>query len=630
MATNLVPRLGRSGVVLAALLLTFALADVAVAAPSHPGATKARHHRTHRRHKRRSSRRLATSLVRGVKHAHSQRAAVKAVDRMLGALGVGVRSSGGHIALHGTRHVYLYDFEVKALAKLLRNGKLARAAAAPSPGSDAPTTQQLADLLNGALQAGLPTATDATPFTSDEIAAVIVKDAKAASSHPSKEQSLTALILRSLAQADGINLLDAGSVKNGHFDLLATILLRLDMATGIYAKARSVAAKKVSSQLPAAMPGIVGRTAVSASGGCGESGNEDPPEGEEADATDAVAEEVGKHAVEEVAHHAGAGLAARGVAILTIAEFVLDGVHGSVLAALVDVQPVKDPAGRTKYGHVGEKGEPIEFQVKVTMTGNLPKSVKCGSLAGLTFPGPGGIRDVEVHWDNAAQPSALDPFGTIICGEECTRTNVQGIATERFEPKSELFDVGSSKEETGVVSAQPDYLSKFGNTLGLISEKITPKTAPMRWFVTHHAQGYLIDVTTQPTDPNPDQGSHNQTLHLHVTACDDGSGVARQLWTGTADFTQDDKPVPQNGFQASGPVEEYFDAGRANDTTIHVQNSDDDQADLNITLTLSGPQSPTAQLVLHTENAFGDKRDSPPATVAIQPYDGCPPPDAAG
>lgn len=573
---------------------------------------------------------MARMLVGRVESARSPQAEVKALDNLLQADGVGVRSPRGRVEQHGTRHVYLYDFEVAALARLLRGGPAVRRLAARSN----LTTDALAASLNADLSTLTTTHTLlVAPFTGKGIATNLAQAFRTAATHQTDPRYFTDLLLRSLAQRDGIDVTDPARIARGTFDPIASLLIRLDIARALFGHVRGKALLA-----SADVPSPSGQLPIAQLSGCGGPDGE-PAEVEEKGAPDAIGEKLAMAAIEKLeqktlSHHLLHGVE-RVQGIFEIAKEVLDGAHGVVLAPFVVVVPLKDPAGRTAYGTVGHPGEPLEFQVRVVMTIDLPKILDCFSevpLVGKGFPKAGGIPDVPVNWSASPEGSDLRDFGTVTCDAECSKTNEAGIATLKFQPKSELFTIGISKEETGVVSAQADYLSKFGNELGLVAEKIYPNTAAIRWFVSHHAQGYTIDATTPPVDPNPgDNGSYTQSTHLNIHLCDDGSGIARQQWTGTADYTQaGNPPDPQYyadyNYTLHADFQQSLTVNTPTDLSIDFQDPNDSthNSTAALTVTLQGPRNPTATVVMHvTSGTSGAAKDSS-ITVPVQEYDGCP------
>ncbi len=195
---------------------------------------------------------------------------------------------------------------------------------------------------------------------------------------------------------------------------------------------------------------------------------------------------------------------------LKILAYPLDVVHGWDLGFFIDVQETKAYRGK-HHAHEGPKearhvstyrdpgpGGQVVFQIGVlNLVEDLPDVVKCGKLAGYTFPPLGPVPDIPVHWDNVLgglgdSYGLLKGLGTIV--HEDSKTGPDGIATLIWQPKDEPADtkpVRSSKDHMklmiSALTPSASILSAFGNVTAAVSERLYPRVVPIPWDLEWHA-----------------------------------------------------------------------------------------------------------------------------------------------
>ncbi|MDO8616720.1 MAG: hypothetical protein Q7T33_13455, partial [Dehalococcoidia bacterium] len=236
----------------------------------------------------------------------------------------------------------------------------------------------------------------------------------------------------------------------------------------------------------------------------------------------------------------------------------IDIIHGEQLAYSVQVKALEDDSeGSTHYDHGSEDpGRALRFRIEVRMLDDLGETlVKCGWLATADYPPQGPIPGVRVQFNTFA--SGLEQHGTLDCtGTFCSRmTDVNGIATLTFDPKSETapYGQGLEVESTGSLEAIAWYQSRFRNLFGTLAQFVTPKTDLFAWSVRYHgcaggaalAAGAVGGATSGATTgvqlPCAYEGTASATTVYRTSGGD-------LTWTATAsDLRFELKPPPPNG-----------------------------------------------------------------------------------
>lgn len=237
-----------------------------------------------------------------------------------------------------------------------------------------------------------------------------------------------------------------------------------------------------------------------------------------------------------------------------LAGTVLEGLHGSLLAASISVHTVGNISSLPTvhwYHQPGEPGHQLTFAVAVEMLDDYGADlIKCGTLAGFTFPPKGGISGVPVLWEQAEGKLTPD-MGVLSCALQSigcvTNTDARGVASVTFTPNTELFPgVGLQLDASGVVDGVAAYQSGAGaGTLGKVAQVLVPKFAGLRWRVTYHKEPTLsVRVVDQydTTYTNQTESQYESTgtgaLHFSLSSvvpltrftASDGTNI----WTGSA------------------------------------------------------------------------------------------------
>lgn len=177
-------------------------------------------------------------------------------------------------------------------------------------------------------------------------------------------------------------------------------------------------------------------------------------------------------------------------------------LHGLTIAALFDVQPTQGgQVLSTHYGgpHHPLSGRELVFRIGAQMVAQLPdRVIRCGPLAGLTFPKKGPIAGLPVDWDGSVSDglATLRAHGTITQQDAVTDAN--GIATLRFTPHREIV-AGAGRERVAAGALQPEVsvLSGLGNVPGNINEVLFPFFTTIGFGIGYHeARGFRFSAET--------------------------------------------------------------------------------------------------------------------------------------
>lgn len=411
-------------------------------------------------------RQLAQSLEKAGTPAKREAALLAALQ----ALGIGVYNGNGAQVQAGFEQgpdgIYLYDFEVQALAAQLGRGELG-------------SFDGLAAALN---LAGFTLGRQ--PLTGESLAkATAVGIAKLHGKAATPEAAL-GLLVRDLGLARGVDLASPQPSSKAILDQLQMLLLTIDLARA------QGGGPATMSDGPALRPPV-----AQASESCSESGSDFFG----AASTGSLGASI----------LLGKGIGPR--AILT--KEILGGIHGVALAFSFHFKALQSLVGGA-FGSNGPKSAtPMRFQVQAELLDNASHvQANCGALQNQK-PSVAGI---PVEWDFAAV-GHIEYLGTMQCQAGCTATNSDGIATATFQPDDEyLPGSGPTFIEHGTVNATASPQHAKGNVLGSIAEALGfTKEAPIGWEVSwHDPGGYRIEVPTIETQGDFSQIHYEMKDHV--------------------------------------------------------------------------------------------------------------------
>lgn len=470
---------------------------------------------------------FAQQLTVGVAGARTTAGRARAILAVLSALHIGVYKPSGRPvqrgAERGARDLYLYDFEVTAIA----NALAARQVFALS---------DLGDLL---ARVGVKPGGAAIP--ADQLDALLRAGIKAAAASPNAPWALLPLLVRDLGRRDKPASDPAlAASATARFDALAYMLLSTSfLGTALRHDASSAAP----------------RVAVAAAGGCPEPKPDpsDPPQlGEQA------LEWWGIKKLSEIPGRIGKKIASA-LEVKELVDTILAGLHGSVLAYGLQVKSVVDNVS-THYGpagHAPQAGMPMNLQVRVMMLDDLgEEKIQCLALAGIKLPRKGPVPDVPILWQLGAQGNLLqhgttNPSGGLL--GPTSNTDQNGIATLTFTPKDEILPgLGLETHDTGVVDGIALWQDAFGNSAGLfgvkLSQYMTPKFDGVRWDVGYHNQNGLLAAISAETATFTCagcSGGFHYLLQAKVPITKGIGGSDNLAWTGFAYHFEE--PCPNSG-----------------------------------------------------------------------------------
>jgi hypothetical protein len=389
---------------------------------------------------------VAKKLAARVARAHTPASRYEAVLAVMRTLRVGIVTGKGKTLVRGGRphEVYLYDFEIKAMAGALKRRQ----------------TNTAAELAGRLGAAGVTPG--GNPLTAEQFARTLKAGMRAALARPRARWSVVPLLARELGrrQRPGYDIATA-PLDRLRFDALQTFLINADVAAA--ASRRGGGASRVAA---------AGRVATAAADG-------------RCQGWDVVKEStpLGKWVI---------GLIPLIKDYAKIAALVLDGIHGSILALSVgftNVTPTTEQ--RTHYGPAGhdpDAGKAFDFGVRLVMRDQWPEDViNCGRLLGMKIPNKGPIPGVTVAWAEDSQVAPpLYTYGTEIfpTGQ---KTDAKGGTSLHFVPKDEKIPgFGSVHHAGNTKRAVALYQSAFGNVPGSVAQFLTPKEVRFPWNVAYH------------------------------------------------------------------------------------------------------------------------------------------------
>jgi hypothetical protein len=353
---------------------------------------------------------LATRVVR----ARTGAARYRALLDVMRAVRLGVYTKQGRAIVRGgergRRDVYLYDFEVRAIATALARER----------------TWSTSDLAGGFARVGLRRR--GGPLTGDAVRRVLTAKSKSALARPRRAWSLVPLLVREL-----------GRLQRPAYDLARGVTadrLRLDgLQVALLVADSTVPAARRAARRPAAV------RSPQAAGVCGTF--------------------MGVPVVPVFGDFALNGSGSTSASALAT---LVSAAHGLLLGTVaVELRALGDGVARTHYGPAGhvpgsdEAGRRLRFSVLVT-SWTAGGGVPCGALAGLALPA-GPVRGAEVVWDTGSN-EGLGRYGRVTPVPRgplpgTGTTDGSGSATLEFHPNDEaLPGLGRETVKVGVVQAR--------------------------------------------------------------------------------------------------------------------------------------------------------------------------------
>jgi hypothetical protein len=417
--------------------------------------------------------RLAKELADKIAPAQTDEARFNALLDVMRALNVGVYTPSGDPLLRGAerspRDFFLYDFELTMMARSMSRQQLW-------------SVPDLAMLLT---HMGIQQ--DGRPLEPETLRRALLSGTTAAAQSPGNRLALAPLLVRELGlrQVTPYDTFENVPLETLRFNALQSWLILADTTIPTVQKVGPIAG---ASNLRTASQGVTQVAATSLSDKCEEIGK--------------VVKEGWSFGEWVLPFIPKVG----GIVNTAIAIPVVDGIHGSILAYGVEVKELDQRVGPTHYGHE-QPGQELRFRIRVRMLDELSDiDVKCGWLVGVEFPKQGPLADIKIMWMN--EDGDLEKHGKLECDDlVCiTLTDADGIATLVFKPKQEKrpFGQGLQKEETGIITGNALYLTKFNNTLGAVNQVISPKLASIRWFVAFHEPDHWSGEGTMQAEVNYD------------------------------------------------------------------------------------------------------------------------------
>ncbi|MGE4426438.1 MAG: hypothetical protein AB7G37_08305 [Solirubrobacteraceae bacterium] len=441
------------------------------------------------------------ALVKDLHRAKTKAKRRTAVVKLLGALGVQVRTPKGKPLVRRDtvvgRSFFLYDFEAAILAEAWRSGRRI-------PVSD----------LAGQLQE-----TGYRPKGKDLGAVALARGISTGSRYGLRRKSLAIGVLRELGRR--------GKVRNdvrklrgkSTLDPIQAHLLRIGWAQMVRSRAvqreRSRKSRRRAAAPRAASPGVatprVALTGVDSTckAGAGKGywdlddrigtvkrGGQDGLTGW---GISKVFDSVKGVALKRVLSEAANGVLDTVGKAKKLADIPRDAIHASILLINIVTQAPErvEPA---HWNHEPGQGNVLEIPVRVVNTEaiKMPERVDCGPLAGMKFPPKGPVANVPITW---ATPD-LANHGEVICGEGCQKTGSDGYARLRVRLNDEqpFPSVGIEREQTnttmalariaeGVMGTDPERSSYWA---GLLVAKEGGNLGITRWWVRYHGQPQLV------------------------------------------------------------------------------------------------------------------------------------------
>lgn len=407
-------------------------------------------------------------------------------------------------AERGVMDFYLYDFEVRTLARTLHQGYRWSALGIH------------AVLVENSL---LPVTFPRTFFFDD-----LVRGMRDALESPDEPQSAAALLVYELAKRHDPpwDFVEGFRVEQPQLDALQHFLILADILLPMTLRTRPPAA-------PNEKRALATRVALAAY-------DETCPVFTDAEAA-AAGWKLGKWL-----NRLNPNLAAKRA--MQLEEVLRQGVHGALLAYTFNARRASPELQSTHYWHGDIPGHPIDFRLQIEILDQWPERVRCGLLADHPLPHAGNrpedIREelkknMKVLWTEAPGDSLRD-HGALRCdralpsipglnldvllstvGACVTNTDAEGIATLRFLPNHEEEpNLGLEKEARGALWGSALYQTYFGNWVtGAVPQILFPKGDVFAWMVGWHDPSvyrgsigieFLGRWDFERTGPDPESG----------------------------------------------------------------------------------------------------------------------------
>lgn len=201
----------------------------------------------------------------------------------------------------------------------------------------------------------------------------------------------------------------------------------------------------------------------------------------------------------------------------------IDGLHGTLMAQLIEAKATTGTSQLTHYGPTGHDpngGKVLKLGVRVFNYGTPREGVTdCGPLFGVKFPPYGPMKGVGITWGGLTDAGFLrtslnlGQYGSVSYEPADQQTGSDGIASLVFTPNNEQIP-GFGTVLVGVntsVYADVHYASAIGNYLTAVSTLIIP--LEVRYYVkvtAHVPRGFKFG----PADYRFIQSAGGQTAML--------------------------------------------------------------------------------------------------------------------
>jgi hypothetical protein len=421
-------------------------------------------------------------------------------------LHIGVYGADGRRILRGAetgpRDLYLYDFEVHALADSLARG-------------DRFGPADIAAVLTNS---GIVPAADHLDATA---LAAILRGWAAAAAHVRGGGAKLPLLFRDLGQARHAPV-DAASAPGGvHLDALQTFLVEAALFGPALRRASAAHAGGARAGAFLRQAAVPRRPVARTASLChSEPWNPPPPDEIAGDAVtekfeDAmgklIAKAIGKEAEAEIFEQAKSDVG-----------LFLDSLHAALLLSGLHVSSLGGP-DQTAFGPAGlspDAGKPLTFGVHFRFDDDLRfgghlnrQRVECLALAGLRLPPEGDVPGIRVTWlvGSLVHDGTLDPSpgGLTLT----VPSNAQGVAAFTFTPRTELIPgLGDVRTDSGFVHAFHLIGAATGNKLAMLANLIPAQDEPFS--VSYHDQSGALTLDSTITDTATGSASGAETYRV--------------------------------------------------------------------------------------------------------------------
>jgi hypothetical protein len=405
-----------------------------------------------------------------------------------------VYSAGGHRVVAGSERgpgdLYLYDFELAAIAQDLASGR----------------TRSLDPLASLLAHAGF-TRQDGVPLDAASLQALLSSAIRAALATPAAPGALEPLLLRQLGlqHATPNDLATAGPAQ---LDALQLVLITADLlGTPLHA-----------APLPAVAHSLPSVRVHQA--GCGDFGTPPLPN---------------TWTLSWLSDRSHGSLMTSQVQTGTIN----DTFHGGLLGLVALQTDVETPTGLDSHcgpaGHAPNAGTPLVFRVHVTLQVPSPVTVTCGSLDGLDVPPPGPLPNVLVSMDTGG----LEKYGAVTYAPSDRHTASDGVVTMTFTPRDEAVPgYGQEITASDFLQVSTTFHAYDTTRFGQFLDQAGAAIVPLHWSVARHApRGFQFSATwsdyrQDPDDADPDAANDaGETIDLSGHVCGEDPSAGAWQWT---------------------------------------------------------------------------------------------------